>query len=196
MRAMPPERGRSMKHMIRYKLKPDRVAENERLSAAVYDALRRKQPPGLHYATFRQADGLSFVHVVSYDDGVSNDVLTSLPEFKAFSEGVKDRCIEPPVRTDLTEIGAYGFFGACSRCGGSRPDRPARQRPQAVSGTGRAGAARAASLLRAHDRVGRRRRRRRAGNARRRLLRAGTDEISAAPAAVALSDRAQPRDRP
>lgn len=101
-----------MKHMIRYRLKPDCVAENERLSQAVYDALRRQRPAGVHYATFKAADGVSFVHVVSYDEGVSNNALTSLPEFRAFSEGVKQRCDEPPVRVDLTEVGSYGFFGA------------------------------------------------------------------------------------
>jgi len=101
-----------MKHMIRYKLKADRVDENERLSCAVYDALRRQQPAGVHYATFKSADDVSFVHLVSYDEGVSNSVLTSLPEFKAFSEGVKERCVEPPVRIDLTEVGSYGFFNA------------------------------------------------------------------------------------
>ena len=100
-----------MKHMIRYKLKPECVADNERLSRAVYVALRRQQPAGVHYATFRLADGLSFMHVVSYDEGVGNETLTGLPEFKAFSEGVKDRCAEPPVRTELTEVGSYGFFG-------------------------------------------------------------------------------------
>ena len=36
-----------MKHMVSYKLKPDRVAENERLAMAVYDALKQNQPPGL-----------------------------------------------------------------------------------------------------------------------------------------------------
>ena len=100
-----------MKHMIRYTLKPDRVAENERLSRAVYDALKRERPVGVHYATFKLADGVSFVHLVSYDEGVSNQALTSLPAFKAFSEGVKERCVEPPVRSDLTEVGSYGFFG-------------------------------------------------------------------------------------
>ncbi|HEU5294666.1 MAG TPA: hypothetical protein VFU71_07745 [Burkholderiaceae bacterium] len=100
-----------MKHMIRYKLKPECVADNERLSRAVFEALRRKQPAGVHYATFRLADGLSFMHVVSYDEGVGNDVLTAMPEFKAFSEGVRDRCAEPPARTELTEVGSYGFFG-------------------------------------------------------------------------------------
>ena len=100
-----------MKHMIRYMLKPDRVAENERLSRAVYEALHRQRPAGVHYATFKSADGASFVQLVSYDEGVSNSALTSLPEFKAFAAGVKDRCETPPVRVELTEIGSYGFFG-------------------------------------------------------------------------------------
>ena len=37
--------------------------------------------------------------------------LTLLPAFKAFSAEVKDRCVEPPRRVELTEIGSYGFFG-------------------------------------------------------------------------------------
>jgi hypothetical protein len=97
--------------MISYTLKPERVADNERLSRAVYDALKRERPAGVHYATFKLADGVGFVHLVSYDEGVSNSALTSLPEFKAFSEGVKERCVEGPQRSDLTEIGSYGFFG-------------------------------------------------------------------------------------
>ena len=49
--------------MVRYKVKPDRVAENEALVRAVYDELARTQPDGLRYATFRLDDGVSFVHV-------------------------------------------------------------------------------------------------------------------------------------
>ena len=100
-----------MKHMISYKLKPDRVAENERLAMAVYDALRQKQPQGLRYATFKLGDGVSFVHIVSHEEPDGANALTSLPAFKAFSEGVKERCEVPPTRVDLTEIGSYGFFG-------------------------------------------------------------------------------------
>ena len=57
-----------MKHMVSYKLKPDRVAENERLAAAVYDALKQARPAGLRYATFRLEDGVSFIHIVSHDE--------------------------------------------------------------------------------------------------------------------------------
>ena len=97
--------------MVSYKVKADRVAENERAAAAVYEALRTARPVGLRYATFRLGDGVSFVHIVSHEEADGSNALTSLPAFKAFSAGIKDRCEQPPVRVELTEIGAYGFFG-------------------------------------------------------------------------------------
>jgi hypothetical protein len=99
-----------MKHMVSYKLKPGRVAENERLVAAVFESLKQARPSGLRYATFRKDDGLSFVHIVSHEEPGGGNALTALPAFKAFAAGVKDRCEEPPVRVELTEIGSYGFF--------------------------------------------------------------------------------------
>ena len=96
--------------MVSYTLKPDRVAENERLATAVYDALRASSPAGLRYATFRLGDGVSFVHIVSHEEREGTNALTALPAFQAFAAGVKDRCVAPPVRVDLTEIGSYGFF--------------------------------------------------------------------------------------
>ena len=98
--------------MVSYKLKPDRVAENEDLIAAVYKALRESRPAGLRYATFRREDGVSFIHIVSHEEKDGSNALTALPAFKAFAAGVKERCEELPVRVELTEIGSYGFFGA------------------------------------------------------------------------------------
>ena len=100
-----------MKHMVSYTVKPECVAENERLAAAVYEALSQAKPAGLRYATFRLGDGVSFVHIVSHEEADGSNALTALPVFKAFSAGVKDRCVALPVRVDLTEIGSYGFFG-------------------------------------------------------------------------------------
>ena len=100
-----------MKHMVSYKIKADRVAENERYVMAVYEALRQTRPSGLRYATFRHGDGVSFIHIVSHEEADGSNALTALPAFKAFAAGVKERCDEPPVRVELTEIGSYGFFG-------------------------------------------------------------------------------------
>jgi hypothetical protein len=99
-----------MLHMVSYKLKPDQVAENERLVAGVYAALRVAGPAGLRYATFRLDDGVSFVHIVAHGEADGTNSLTALPAFQAFAAGIKDRCIEAPKRVALTEIGSYEFF--------------------------------------------------------------------------------------
>ena len=100
-----------MMHMVSYTLKADRVAENERHVAAVFDALEQARPAGLRYATFRLGDGVSFLHIVSHEEADGTNALTALPAFMAFAAGVKERCETLPVRVELTEVGSYGFFG-------------------------------------------------------------------------------------
>jgi hypothetical protein len=96
--------------MIRYKVKPDRVEENEELVRAVYAELNRSEPAGFRYATFKLDDGVSFVHlhVNERDDGTNT--LGQLPVFKEFARGISDRCEEQPVFTELHEIGSFRFF--------------------------------------------------------------------------------------
>jgi quinol monooxygenase YgiN len=96
--------------MIRYKVKPDRVADNEAYVRKVYEELKRSAPAGLRYATFRLDDGVSFVHLVSYESETSNQALTALPAFKAFTAQIKERCEEQPATVALTEVGSYRFF--------------------------------------------------------------------------------------
>jgi hypothetical protein len=91
--------------MVRYKVKPDRVAENEELVRAVYDELAGTEPAGLRYATFRLDDGVSFVHLAATSSEPSP--LPQLSAFKRFQAGIADRCDEPPVVTELREIGAF-----------------------------------------------------------------------------------------
>ena len=72
--------------MVRYKVKPERVEENEELVRAVYDELGRTEPAGLRYATFKLDDGVSFVHLaVTRDRGrrhpaVDADGVPGVPE--------------------------------------------------------------------------------------------------------------------
>jgi hypothetical protein len=91
--------------LVRYKLKPEAVAENEQLVRAVYDELQRTQPAGMRYATFQLDDGVSFVHI-NFSDGVS---LNELASFKAFQQGIGERCEEQPKVSELREIGSYRF---------------------------------------------------------------------------------------
>ena len=101
-----------MRHvMVRYKLKPDRVAENEKLVRAVYDELQRTQPVGLRYATFRLNDGVEFVHLASIETEDGRSPLSDVQAFKQFQENIGERCDEVPVATELHEIGSYPVFG-------------------------------------------------------------------------------------
>ena len=98
------------KVMVRYKVKPGEAATNEALVRDVYEELRRTAPAGFHYATFVLEDGVSFVHVASSDDGDGGNPLPELAAFRAFQEGIAERCDEPPARCPLREVGSYGFW--------------------------------------------------------------------------------------
>jgi hypothetical protein len=96
--------------MVRYRVKPDRAAENEALVRAVYEELHRASPSGLRYATFKLDDGVSFVHL-SESEGERNP-LSDVAAFQEFQRGIGERCEVAPVVTELSEIGSYGFFSS------------------------------------------------------------------------------------
>jgi hypothetical protein len=96
--------------MVRYKVKPDRVAENEELVRAVYDELQRTQPTGLRYATFQLDDGVSFLHLASTETEDGHSPLSQVKAFRQFQESIRDRCDEGPVVTELREIGSFHVF--------------------------------------------------------------------------------------
>ena len=96
--------------MVRYRVKPDRVEENVRFITRVFEQLEREKPEGLQYATFKQDDGVSFVHIASHDGAGGRNPLTELAAFKEFTAAIKDRCDEPPVPVRLTEVGSYRFL--------------------------------------------------------------------------------------
>jgi len=98
-----------IKVMVTYKIKPDRVRENEELVKAVYDELRKNNDPDIHYATFKLDDGQTFVHIASFASQEKQPVLTDSKSFQAFREKLPDRCEVPPNSQKLNEIDSYNF---------------------------------------------------------------------------------------
>tara|TARA_B100000315_G_scaffold170600_1_gene159135 strand:- start:1634 stop:1930 length:297 start_codon:yes stop_codon:yes gene_type:complete len=98
--------------MVRYKVKGDRAAENEDYIRKVFEELKQTGPEDFRYASFKQDDGLSFVHIVSFESEGGNNPLVDSPAFKAFQGEIGERCEEPPVAVELNEIGSYRFFGS------------------------------------------------------------------------------------
>jgi quinol monooxygenase YgiN len=95
--------------MVTYKVKPDRVAENEEFVKAVYEELRQINDPDIHYATFRLDDGQTFVHIASFASAEKQPVLTGTKAFRAFQEKLGERCEVPPNPQKLNEIGSFNF---------------------------------------------------------------------------------------
>ncbi len=96
--------------MVRYKVKPERAAENESYIRKVFEQLERERPPGLRYASFKLDDSVSFVHIVSHEGSGSNP-LSDLVAFKNFTATIQERCEDDPVAVQLKEVGSYRFFG-------------------------------------------------------------------------------------
>ena len=94
--------------MVRYKLKPGWVAENEELVRAVYAELQSTQPPGLRYATLRLDDGVSFVHLAETADG--QNPLPKVAAFQRFQEKIAERCEEQPVVSEVGVVGSFNLF--------------------------------------------------------------------------------------
>lgn len=95
--------------MVRYRVKPDHAAENEQLVRDVYDELAQLQPEGFHYGTFKLEDGVTFVHLATHE--TDGNPLGRVEAFARFQENLRDRCDEPPVVTDLEEVGSFRFAG-------------------------------------------------------------------------------------
>jgi hypothetical protein len=96
--------------MVRYKLKTDRVEENKQLVKAIFDELNKIKPAGLRYASFGFPDGVSFVHIASIETADGKNPLSLTKAFPLFTKDIIDRCEEPPVAMDITEVGSYNLF--------------------------------------------------------------------------------------
>lgn len=97
--------------IVRYRVKADQAAANRRLIEAVFAELQAKQPAGLRYASFVQEDGLSFVHISSFETSDGRNPLAEIEAFKAFQKDILERCEEAPVVVELEAVGSYRMLG-------------------------------------------------------------------------------------
>jgi hypothetical protein len=89
--------------MVRYRVRPEAAAENERLVREVFAELAAKCPEGFFYESMVLSDGVTFVHVVDGDD----TVLPTMPAFRRFSSTVGARCEDPPRLTTVRVVGSF-----------------------------------------------------------------------------------------
>jgi hypothetical protein len=102
--------GHDMKSLIRYKTKPESADENQGLVEKVYEELNARDPGGVHYATLRLEDGVTFMHLFTTD---SDDAANTMGGIAAFAEFLRDlphRCAEQPIAQAVTVVGSYRMF--------------------------------------------------------------------------------------
>ncbi len=94
--------------VVRYRPRPDRADENQKLVEEVFAELGEHRPEGLRYMTFRLDDG-TFVHVA--DVGADANPLFESEAFARFQQGIVERCAEGegPDPQPATVVGSYGF---------------------------------------------------------------------------------------
>ena len=94
--------------VVRYETRPEAADENQRLVEQVFAQLSADDPGGLRYATFRLADGVTFVHVATVE-GADNP-LGKTAAFAEFQRELGGRVVAPPVPSGATLVGSYRFI--------------------------------------------------------------------------------------
>lgn len=93
--------------VVRYQTTAEAAEENQRLVEQVYAELAASEPAGLRYATFRLADGVSFVHVSILD--ADENPLPKTAAFQEFQRELPQRLVEGPTPSEATIVGSYRF---------------------------------------------------------------------------------------
>ena len=91
--------------LIRYKTKPEMAETNAALIAEVFAELKASKPDGVRYLSLRLDDD-SFVHFVETESDAAN-AIPGLTAFKAFQNGIRERCVELPQFGDVSIVGNY-----------------------------------------------------------------------------------------
>ena len=100
-----------MRSLIRYKTKPECADENQRLVEKVYEELAARDPGGVHYATLRLEDGVTFMHIFTTDSDGAANTLSGIAAFAEFLRDLPQRCAELPVTQAVGVVGSYRILG-------------------------------------------------------------------------------------
>ena len=85
--------------VIRYRIQPERVEENERLIGDVFRELDAKRPNGTRYLVLALPEG-TFIHVAEGE-------ITTLESHRLFRTDINARCVETPKTVDAKVVGEY-----------------------------------------------------------------------------------------
>ena len=88
--------------LVRYRVKPEKIEENQRLIADVFRELDAKSPADVRYLVLKLSDG-TFCHL--FEDG--SKTIPNLEAFAAFRRGGEELRLEEPQQLEATVVGNY-----------------------------------------------------------------------------------------
>jgi len=97
---------------VKYQVVPSFADTNAENIRKVMADLRNSGSDGIKYQSFRQSDGVTFVHFGMYRDDAVLEKFTSTPSFQAFQTALKaSKPVEPPAAEWLDIVGSsYDIF--------------------------------------------------------------------------------------
>jgi len=97
-----------MKYRIaRFRVRASEVAAAERTIIA-FVAKVADEPGTLRYESFREADGVSYVHLMAFADDAAEQAHRETDHLKRFAAELSPRCDQQPVFNDLKMISGAG----------------------------------------------------------------------------------------
>ena len=92
---------------VKYQVEPSFADTNAQNIAKVMSDLRAAGSEGVRYQSFRQSDGVTFVHFGMYRDDAAVERMTSMPSFQAFQRALKEsKPVQPPSAEWLELVGS------------------------------------------------------------------------------------------
>lgn len=70
-----------------------------------------RDPGGVHYATLRLEDGVTFMHIFTTDSDDAANTLSGIAAFAEFLRELPQRCAELPGTHAVAVVGAYRMLG-------------------------------------------------------------------------------------
>lgn len=97
---------------VRYQVDPSFADANAENIRKVMEELRSTGSDGVRYQSFREDDGVTFVHFGTYRDQAALDAFTASPSFQAFQSALKaSKPVQPPQARWLDMVGSsYDVF--------------------------------------------------------------------------------------
>ena len=94
--------------IVQYKVKKEKVMENEDELKKVFEALKKAKLDDFRYASMKLSDGVSFIALVQFE-GESNPFVQS-EAFQNFQKRLTTRLDGQPIQEVAEIVGSYNFF--------------------------------------------------------------------------------------